>query len=86
MVWCCFLCWCVARERAMMSGFKITRMILTSCQNHSVRNSLPCCHYSANQTSAECCLEFTAAISRSGRLSRVPWAVWVSSSPSHGAP
>ena len=40
----------------------MTRMILTSCHTHSVQCSqtiLPCNHCNANQTSAECCLEFT---------------------------
>ena len=38
-------------------------------------------HRSANQTSAECCLEFTIRV----RLSNVSWAVWVSSHPLIGA-
>ena len=48
---------------AMMSGFEITRMILASCQPPSVHRSQivsPCWRCSANQTSAECCREFTA--------------------------
>ena len=74
-----------ARGRAggggVMSGFEITSMILTPCQTQSVQCLqivLPCCHCSANQTSAECCLEFT--IQGGYRM-----AVCVSSSPSHGA-
>ena len=57
------------RQGAMMSGFEISSMILTSCQPHSVQ------HFSIvlqsksvflaalaaqNQTSTECCLEVTA--------------------------
>ena len=41
----------------------MTSMILTSCQTHSVQclqTVWPCCHCSANQTSAECCRKFTA--------------------------
>ena len=54
---------CFSRERAMMSGLEQTSTILTSCHTHSVQGSqivLPCCHCSTNQTSAECCLEFTS--------------------------
>ena len=61
----------------MMSGFELTSTIFTSCQTSSVQCPqivLPCCHCSANQTSAECCLEFTARV----RLSNVLWAVCVS--------
>ena len=52
---------CEDIEGAMMSGFEITSMILTSCLTYSVHRLqivLPCCHCSANETSAECCLEF----------------------------
>uniref|UniRef100_A0A7S4LIZ4 Uncharacterized protein n=1 Tax=Eutreptiella gymnastica TaxID=73025 RepID=A0A7S4LIZ4_9EUGL len=48
---------------AMTSGFELPRMILTSCQTHSAQCSqivLPSCHCSANQSSTECCIEFTA--------------------------
>ena len=66
----------------MMSGFESTSVILTSCQTSSVQCSqfgLPCCHCSAHQTSAEGCLEFTAAqggcrmfLRLSGRLFPLP--------------
>ena len=72
-----------------MSGFEMTRMILTSCQTHSVQvisifpqsqSVLPCRSCNANPTSSEYCLEVTALM----RLLNVSWAVWVSSPPSQG--
>ena len=71
-------------HKAMTSGFGITRMILTSCQTYSVQCLqivLPCRHCSANQTSAECCLDFIAR----GGYPMFHGTVWVSSSLSHSA-
>ena len=78
------------RGGARGTDFEMTRMILTSCQTHSVQHCsiaaqsqivLPCRSRSANQTTSECCLEVMALI----RLSNASWAVWVSPPPSHGA-
>ena len=75
-----YLCFVQCRQ-TLFDLLSLLTMIRTSqlYRNHKI--VVPCRCRSANQTSTECCLEVTAL----ARLSNVPWAVWVRSSPSHGS-